>query len=55
MNRSAWFPLERRGLYETFADRYRRAARRLHVLPSQVQAVTWVAWRAALPELAKSV
>lgn len=43
--RSAWFPLQRRGLYDTFAGCYRRAARRLGVRPAQVQAVTWVHWR----------
>jgi hypothetical protein len=43
--RSAWYPLTRRDLYEAFADCYRRAARRLGVRPAQVQAVTWVHWR----------
>jgi hypothetical protein len=43
--RSAWYQLHRGGLYEKFADCYRRAAQRLGVLPGQVQAVTWVTWR----------
>ncbi len=37
--------LGRKGVYERFADAYRKAARILGVAPSQVQAVTWVAWR----------
>jgi hypothetical protein len=45
--RSAWFPLARRGLYEEFAACYRRAALIADVRPSQMQAVTWLAWRAA--------
>ena len=31
--------------YEAFSVAYRGAARTLGILPSQVQAVTWVAWR----------
>lgn len=31
--------------YEAFSAAYRGAARSLGILPSQVQAVTWVAWR----------
>lgn len=46
--RSAWYPLDRRGLYAVFAERYQRAARRVGILPSQMQAVTWVSWRAHL-------
>lgn len=34
-----------KGVYEQFADAYRRAARIIGVSPSQVQAVTWVVWR----------
>lgn len=37
--------LERVRGYELLADGYRRAAASLSVLPSQVQAVTWVKWR----------
>jgi len=37
--------LSRKGQYESIADLYRRAAKRLGVTPAQVQAVTWVAWR----------
>lgn len=33
------------GMYETFASLYRSAARQIGVLPSAVQAVTWVVWR----------
>jgi hypothetical protein len=47
-DRATWFQLNRNGLYETFADCYRRAAARLQVRPGQVQAVTWVAWRASV-------
>lgn len=46
--RSAVWPLERRGLYEVFARCYRRAAGVLGVSPWQVQAVTWLTWRAQL-------
>lgn len=34
-----------KGVYEQYADAYRRAARIIGVSPSQVQAVTWVVWR----------
>ena len=37
--------LERAGAYEHVADAYRAAAATLGVLPSTVQAVTWLAWR----------
>ena len=37
--------LSRAGVYETFAQAYRDAAAELGVTPSEVQAVTWVAWR----------
>lgn len=43
--------LGRKGVYETFAKAYVRAARTLsklygtHISPSEVQAVTWVVWR----------
>ena len=43
--------LSRVGVYDTFAQAYRIAAQRLSdafgetILPSQVQAVTWLAWR----------
>ena len=43
--------LSRKGVYEEFQDAYRRAAKVLtketgvHHTPSEVQAVTWVAWR----------
>lgn len=47
-DRSVLFPLDRRGLYERFARCYRRAGKQLGVLPAQVQAVTWVTWRANL-------
>lgn len=40
------YELNRRGLYEVFAACYRRAAKRLGVLPAWVQAATWVSWRA---------
>lgn len=46
--RTEKFSLERRGLYERFARCYRRAGAQLGILPSQVQAVTWVTWRAGL-------
>ena len=44
--RVALYPMGRSGLYERFARCYRRAADVLGVLPNQVQAVTWVTWRA---------
>lgn len=46
--RSCWYPLERRGLYALFADRYRRAARLTRMRPAQVQAITWLSWRESL-------
>lgn len=46
-DRSRW-PLARRGLYGTFADCYREAGDALGVSAADVQAVTWVAWRATL-------
>ncbi len=49
VERSAWYPLARRGLYERFAACYRRAAYTVGVRPAQIQAVTWLAWRAAHP------
>lgn len=39
------YPLGRRGRYARFVDAYRKAAALLGLLPHQVQAVTWVAWR----------
>ena len=48
---TGWSPMEgtlllgRKGGYEAVADAYRHAARRLGILPSQVQAITWCAWR----------
>ncbi len=44
--RVAWYPTQRVGVYERFARCYRRAAGVLGVRPGQVQAVTWVTWRA---------
>lgn len=37
--------LRSRRVYQSFADAYRRAAKIEGVTPSQMQAVTWVAWR----------
>lgn len=37
--------LARVGVYERFAHHYTLAADRLDLLPSQVQSVTWLAWR----------
>ncbi len=44
--RVATYPMGRSGMYERFARCYRRAADQLGVRPAQVQAVTWVTWRA---------
>lgn len=37
--------LERTGAYQAIAASYRSAARELDILPNQVQAVSWLAWR----------
>lgn len=37
--------LNRKGVYDQFADAYRRAARIIGISPSQMQACTWVGWR----------
>ena len=37
--------LDRIGGYEYFADAYRKAGAELGLLPLQVQAITWLAWR----------
>lgn len=37
--------LSLKGIYAEFAESYREAARELNLIPSQVQAVTWVTWR----------
>ena len=37
--------MKRAGVYDMISGLYREAAEILGVLPSQVQAVTWVAWR----------
>lgn len=37
--------LDRKGVYDQFADAYRRAARIIGISPSQMQASTWVGWR----------
>jgi hypothetical protein len=37
--------LDRAGQYDRFAHHYELAAERLDLLPSQVQAVTWLTWR----------
>jgi hypothetical protein len=37
--------LNRKGAYDWYADAYRAAARSARVLPSTMQAVTWVVWR----------
>lgn len=37
--------LGRKGEYEKIAALYREAARRLGILPSELQAVTWTVWR----------
>jgi hypothetical protein len=41
--------LSRAGVYERIEEAYVEAARRLCLMPHQVQAVTWVAWRALHP------
>jgi hypothetical protein len=41
--------LTRKGGYEMFADLYREAAGTVGILPLQVQAITWVVWRAEGP------
>lgn len=46
--RTALYPLATGGLYQAFARCYRRAATHLGVSPAQVQAVTWLHWRASL-------
>jgi hypothetical protein len=37
--------LNRKGMYQTYADAYRKAAAEAGITASQMQAVTWVAWR----------
>jgi hypothetical protein len=37
--------LKRKGVYDAYADAYRKAAAEVGTLPSTVQAVTWVMWR----------
>jgi hypothetical protein len=39
--------LERVGVYDKFVQAYKNAAESLDILPWQVQAITWVAWRAS--------
>lgn len=46
--------LERAGAYERVAAAYRQVAAELGVLPSEVQAVTWCAWRRAKAGLARN-
>lgn len=40
--------LRRKGVYDSFADVYRDAARAVGIGAPQMQAITWVAWREAL-------
>jgi hypothetical protein len=40
--------LSRKGVYTRFSDVYRAAAHRVGISPSQIQAVTWTAWRESL-------
>lgn len=47
--------LGRRGFYEAYASAYRIAAARVGISPSQMQAVTWVAWRETSIRTAASV
>ena len=37
--------LKRVGVMETFAQAYRRAAKRAGITPAQMQAITWIYWR----------
>lgn len=37
--------LNRKGGYDLLADIYREAAHSVGILPSQIQAITWTAWR----------
>jgi hypothetical protein len=37
--------LQRKGVYDEFADAYRRAAKIEKITAAQMQAVTWVVWR----------
>lgn len=45
--RESTWRLDTDARYDQFADCYRAAARTLRTTPGRVQAVTWVAWRAA--------
>lgn len=37
--------LQRKGVYQKFADVYREVARELNFRPLELQAITWVTWR----------
>ena len=37
--------LQRKGVYETFADIYREAARQANIGAAEMQATTWVTWK----------
>jgi hypothetical protein len=38
-------PLNRVGVYDNIRDAYRAVANKIGLIPNQLQAVTWVAWR----------
>lgn len=47
--------LNRKGAYEWYADAYRAAAKQADVLPSTMQATTWVVWRETAIRVSASV
>lgn len=47
--------LDRKGVYDQFADAYRRAARIIGISPSHMQACTWVGWRETMIRTAEAV
>jgi hypothetical protein len=47
--------LNRKGFYQAYADAYRKAAAEIGITPSQMQAITWVAWRETSIRVSASV
>lgn len=47
--------LNRKGMYERYADAYRKAAAEAGITPSQMQAVTWVVWRESAIRISASI
>lgn len=47
--------LSRKGFYEAYSTAYRKAAAEVGITPSQMQAITWVAWRETSIRVSASV